>query len=509
MSSKVLILDFGSQYTQLIARRVRELNIYSLIKSYNISIQEIITIKPDAIILSGGPASVKDYGSPRVDTKIFDLKIPILGICYGLQLISYLKGSEILSSKSKEYGAASLKIIKDDILFDNLNKEFKVWMSHGDVVNSLGDGFIKLASTQDLEYAVIKSNDSLIYGMQFHPEVYHTENGTKLLYNFLVKIAKLKTDWLMTSYINSLKKQLKETVEGNVLCAVSGGVDSTVCAVLLKEALGKDKIFPIFINNGLLRKNEAQEVVSLFNKMNIELIYLDETELFLKNLENIEDPERKRKIIGHTFIEVFTKVAKKINANYLAQGTLYPDLIESISVKGPSAVIKTHHNVGGLPKDLKFKLVEPFRELFKDEVRVLGRELGIEENFLMRHPFPGPGLAVRILGDINASRLNILKEADKVFIDSLKESGLYNNIWQAFCVLLPVKSVGVMGDNRTYEFVIVLRAVVSTDGMTADWYGFEKDFLSKVSNSIINKVEGVNRVCLDVSSKPPATIEWE
>ncbi len=507
---KVLILDFGSQYTQLIARRVRELNVYSEILPCNSSMEKIKTYGASAIILSGGPSSVFEEGAPSLDKEVFNLGVPVLGICYGLQLTSHLLGGKVVSSKHREYGRAVLNIIKkDDILFDGIPKNTNVWMSHGDKVEKIPDGFIQLAETNSIPFGAVKSADSKIYGVQFHPEVHHTDFGKNILSNFIFKVSGITASWNMTNFIKMETDRLRDQVKGGVICGVSGGVDSTVCAVLLKNALGDDKVFPVFVNNGLIRKNEAEYVKALFDSMGYKLYYYDETELFLKNLKGVDDPEKKRKIIGHTFIDVFYKASKSFSAEYLAQGTLYPDVIESVSFKGPSATIKTHHNVGGLPDKLNLKLIEPFRELFKDEVREVGRQLGISDEFIMRHPFPGPGLAVRVLGDITKERLDVLRDVDDIFISMLVKNDLYSKIWQAFSVLLPVKSVGVMGDNRTYENVVALRAVTSVDGMTADWYHFPHHFLAEVSNRIINEVKGVNRVCYDISSKPPATIEWE
>ena len=506
---KVLILDFGSQYTQLIARRVRELKVYSEIMPCNAELSKIKEYKPSAIILSGGPSSVFEDQAPSVDKHIFDMGLPVLGICYGLQLTAHLLGGKVVPSKNREYGRAALRIKTKDVLFEGVPDQTNVWMSHGDKVDSVPTGFTALAVTDSVPYAAIRNDKGNIYGVQFHPEVHHSEMGTQMLRNFLFKIAKLEPSWSMSNFIKTEIDKLKETVTGGVICGVSGGVDSTVCAVLLKKALGDDKVFPVFVNNGLLRKNEAEHVQQIFKSMGFKLYYYDETKMFMDNLKGVDDPEKKRKIIGHTFIDVFYKAAKSFNASYLAQGTLYPDVIESVSFRGPSATIKTHHNVGGLPEKLNLKLVEPFRELFKDEVRAVGRELGIPEDFIIRHPFPGPGLAVRVLGDLTTERLDVLRDVDDIYISMLREYDLYNSIWQAFSVLLPVKSVGVMGDNRTYENVVALRAVTSVDGMTADWFHFPHEFLANASNRIINEVKGVNRVCYDISSKPPATIEWE
>ena len=509
MDQKVLILDFGSQYTQLIARRVREHNVYSEILPCTVSISKIKEFKPSAIILSGGPSSVFDKDAPSVDKEIFTLDVPVLGICYGLQLIAHLLGGKVVPSDHREYGRAVLKIKDKDIFFSDIPASSNVWMSHGDRVESLPKGYYVIASSDTVINSAIRNEKGNIYGVQFHPEVHHTDFGKAIISNFLFKVSGLKANWDMKNFIKEEITKLQRDIKGKVICGVSGGVDSTVAAVLLKKALGDDNVYPVFVNNGVLRKNEVESVQKLFSSMGFKLYYYDESELFLNNLKDIEDPEKKRKIIGHTFIDVFYKAAKSFNAEYLAQGTLYPDVIESVSFKGPSATIKTHHNVGGLPEKLHLKLIEPFRELFKDEVRAVGRELGIPDDFIMRHPFPGPGLAVRILGDITKERVTVLQNVDDIFISMLKEHNLYNNIWQAFAVLLPIRSVGVMGDNRTYENVVALRAVTSVDGMTADWYHFPHEFLAKVSNRIINEVKGVNRVCYDISSKPPATIEWE
>lgn len=509
---KVLILDFGSQYTQLIARRIRELRVYSEIQAYDFPIAEIAK-NPDikALVLSGGPASVYDPDAPKCDPGIFDLGLPILGICYGLQLIAYQLGGSVDRAARREYGRADLIIDRDDPLFFEIDSPTVVWMSHGDHLLTVPSGFQAIAHTENSPIAAIGDANRKIYGLQFHPEVNHTVEGNQLLQNFLYKICRFEGDWSPTSFIENTITQIRQTV-GNeqVLCALSGGVDSSVVAVLLHQAIG-ERLTCIFVDTGLLRTREAEEVEKVFREhFHINLISVNCGDLFLDKLSGVTDPEEKRKIIGNTFIEVFESESRKMGRfKYLAQGTLYPDVIESVSFKGPSATIKTHHNVGGLPEKMKFELIEPLRELFKDEVREVGRELGLPEKIIGRHPFPGPGLAIRVIGEITENRLNLLRKADDIFIDELRRENLYNKIWQAFAVLLPIQTVGVMGDERTYENVIALRAVTSSDGMTADWYPLPHPFLSKVSNRIINEIKGINRVVYDVSSKPPATIEWE
>ncbi|OGC79705.1 MAG: glutamine-hydrolyzing GMP synthase [candidate division Zixibacteria bacterium RBG_16_40_9] len=505
----ILILDFGSQYTQLIARRVREQKVFCEIYPGNLLVKSFPK-NLKGIILSGGPSSVFDPEAPLVSKEIFNLKLPVLGICYGLQLTAHLLGGKVVKSQTREYGKAILQIQQDSELFQDCPKTFQVWMSHGDSVISLPDGFKALAKTETLNFAAIENKEKKIYGVQFHPEVIHTENGKKILQNFLFEICKCKGDWTTESFISSSVSRIKEEVDNQkIICAVSGGVDSTVCAALVNQAVGKN-LLGIFVDNGVLRKNEAQEVLEALKKFNLNLIFVDAKRKFLKQLQGVIDPEEKRKIIGKVFIEVFEEEAHKIGeVKFLAQGTLYPDLIESRSFKGPSATIKSHHNVGGLPEVMNLRLVEPLKELFKDEVRELGKKLGLLETLLQRHPFPGPGLAVRVIGEVTENRLNLLREADFIFMEELKSSNLYDQVWQAFCVLLPVQSVGVMGDERTYENVVALRAVTSLDGMTADWAKLPYDLLQKISNRIINEVKGINRVVYDVSSKPPATIEWE
>ncbi|AFH48522.1 GMP synthase ATPase subunit [Ignavibacterium album JCM 16511] len=510
-SELILILDFGSQFTQLITRRIREANVYSEIYSHTIPIEKIKELNPKGIIFSGGPMSVYDDEAPDVDDKIFDLGIPILGICYGLQLISKKLNGKVEKASDREYGRTECEVLKSSVLFKDVKKKSVVWMSHGDNVTEPPSGFKIIAVSKHSPICAIENAERKVYGVQFHPEVHHTEEGVKIIRNFLFEICKCKGDWTPENFVSNSIKEIKAKVgPANVICALSGGVDSTVAAVLVKQAIG-EQLICIHIDTGLMRKNESKEISELFNsKLNLNHIHIDASELFLQKLKNVSDPELKRKIIGNTFIEVFEKEAKKFeNVKFLVQGTLYPDVIESVSVKGASATIKTHHNVGGLPEKMNLSLIEPFRELFKDEVRNVGRALNIPEEFIERHPFPGPGLAVRILGPVDKDKLDILREADDIFIKAIKQHNLYKKIWQAFAVLLPVQSVGVMGDSRTYENVLALRAVTSVDGMTADWFPFEPDFLAEVSNNIINKVRGINRVVYDISSKPPATIEWE
>jgi GMP synthase (glutamine-hydrolysing) len=506
----ILIIDFGSQFTQLITRRIREANVFSEIFPHTITAQKVKEINPKGIILSGGPMSVYDKDAPQVDPEILHLSIPVFGICYGLMLICREFNAIVEPAADREYGKAILEIKNKSGLFRGVKNKSIVWMSHGDYISTKPEGFIVTAVSEHSPFCAI-SNNKNIFGVQFHPEVAHTEEGKKIISNFLFEICNCKGDWTPHNFIESKIEEIRNTAgNSKVICALSGGVDSTVAAVLVKKAIGENLIC-IHVDSGLMRKNESKNVSRMFEKnLNLNYIHVDASAQFLQNLKGISDPESKRKIIGKTFIDIFEVEAKKFkNADFLVQGTLYPDVIESVSVKGASVTIKSHHNVGGLPENMNFKLIEPFRELFKDEVRKVGRELNIPEEFLERHPFPGPGLAVRIIGEINEERLDILREADDIFIQEIKLAGLYNKIWQAFAVLLSVRSVGVMGDSRTYENVLALRAVTSVDGMTADWFRFENDFLSNVSNKISNRVRGINRVVFDISSKPPSTIEWE
>ncbi|MEE4312571.1 MAG: glutamine-hydrolyzing GMP synthase [candidate division KSB1 bacterium] len=507
----ILILDFGSQYTQLIARRIRELGVYSEIRSYNTPLEEIVRLNPKGVVLSGGPSSVYAGNAPLISPDIFKLSIPILGICYGLQLITHLLGGKVGKADHREYGYAELNRLADDALFSGIDPSTAVWMSHGDKLTVMPDDFTILARTKNSPYCVIKHQELPIYGIQFHPEVAHTKQGNIFLKNFIFDICACHGLWTSRSFIEHTVQSIREQVgDEKVLCAVSGGVDSSVAARLMYKAIGK-QLITIFVDNGLLRENEGEEVREMARAHFPENFqYVDAGPRFLEKLREVTDPERKRKIIGETFIRVFEDAAKKAgDIKYLVQGTLYPDVIESVSTKGPSAVIKTHHNVGGLPEDMDLEIIEPLRELFKDEVRNVGKELGLPDHVVGRHPFPGPGLAVRLLGNITEDRLRVLRKADKIFIDELHRTDHYNRTWQAFAVLLPINSVGVMGDERTYENVIALRAVTSRDAMTADWAKLPHSLLDTVANRITNEVKGVNRVVYDISSKPPSTIEWE
>lgn len=509
MQEKILILDFGSQYTQLIARRVRELNVYCEIYPFNHF--PAIDKSVRGVILSGSPFSVYDEKAPVPDLSQIRGKLPLLGVCYGAQFLAYSNGGEVLPSKHREYGRANLEFFDaSSPLFLNISKNSQVWMSHGDTITRLPDNFTIIGSTSDVKAGAYKIEGETSYGIQFHPEVYHSTEGLQMLQNFVVDICGCKQDWTPDSFVETTVAQLRAQIgDDKVLLGLSGGVDSSVAAMLLNKAVGEN-LTCIFVDNGLLRKNEFEDVLESYKHMGLNVIGVDAKDAFLDELEGVSDPEKKRKIIGRVFIETFDKEAHKVqNVKWLAQGTIYPDVIESVSVNGPSATIKSHHNVGGLPDKMKLKIVEPLKLLFKDEVRRVGKAMGLDPLLLGRHPFPGPGLSIRIVGEITREKVRILQEVDHIYINGLREFGLYDKVWQAGAILLPVQTVGVMGDERTYESVVALRAVNSTDGMTADWSHLPYEFLAKISNEIINKVKGVNRVVYDISSKPPATIEWE
>jgi GMP synthase (glutamine-hydrolysing) len=509
----ILVLDFGSQYTQLIARRIRESKVYCEIRPFNLTLEKIQELKPEGIILSGGPASVYQENAPKVDEALFRLPVPCLGICYGMGVLNLAFGGEAGRADRREYGPADLIIDNNGDLFQGFsaNELARVWMSHGDKMTAFPKGWIVLAHSANSPIAAFADPTRRFFGVQFHPEVAHTPRGREVLDNFVFRVCRCRPDWTMEHFIETSVKKIRDQVgAGRVLCALSGGVDSSVAATLIHRAI-KDRLICVFVNNGLLRKNEAERVCALFaERFGGSFRYVDASEQFLAALSGIEDPEIKRKRIGNKFIEVFEEEAGKLGAiQYLAQGTLYPDVIESVSVLGPSATIKSHHNVGGLPTHMKFQLIEPLRELFKDEVRILGKELGLPNEMIQRQPFPGPGLAIRVLGEVTDARLQVLREADVIVLDEITAAGFYEKVWQSFAVLLPVKTVGVVGDERSYENVIALRVVDSQDGMTADWVPLPFDLLGKISNRILNEVRGVNRVVYDISSKPPATIEWE
>jgi GMP synthase (glutamine-hydrolysing) len=508
---KVLILDFGSQYTQLIARKVRELGVYSEILPFSIPPAAIRKEKPSALVLSGGPQSVYGKGAPHPDRDIFSLGLPILGICYGVQLMAYFLGGEVIPSKEREYGFAALRVLDRTGLLAKVKDKEQVWMSHGDRLERVPPGFRLTGSTVNTRAAVIEDRHRKFYGVQFHPEVIHTKEGLKVLGNFLFGEAGLRPDWTISSFVERKVKEIRETVgPGKVICGLSGGVDSLVTSLIIHKAIG-NKLFCIFIDNGLLRGGQYEALMEAFrHKFALKVIGIDASDLFLEKLRGVVSPERKRKTIGRLFIHLFEREAMRLGgAAFLAQGTIYPDVIESNPVKGPSSVIKSHHNVGGLPKGLRFRLIEPLRELFKDEVRALALELGVDAEFIHQHPFPGPGLAVRLIGEVNRESLEILRAADDIVLQEVQRAGIYKKLWQAFAVLLPVRSVGVMGDHRTYHRVVVVRLVQSTDGMTANWYPAPPRLMARISTRIVNEVRGVNRVVYDVTTKPPGTIEWE
>jgi len=512
MAQQVAVLDFGSQYTQVIARRLRECQVYSKVFRYDTSADVLKAEGIRAVIISGGPSSVLAPNAPMPDKAIFEMGVPVLGICYGIQLLGHLLGGEVLKSNEREYGRGKLVVDKESPLFNGIKKEIQVWNSHGDKLTRLPEGFHSIGKTENSDFAAIENPERRFYGLQFHPEVFHSEQGTDIIRNFLFDICGCTGDWTMAHYIDRSIETIRKTVgDKNVILGLSGGVDSSVAAALIQRAIG-DQLTCVFVDNGLLRKNEVAAVEKLYgDHYNINVVVSRTADIFLDRLAGITDPEQKRKIIGNTFVEVFEMEVGKIGeVDFLAQGTIYPDIIESVPIDGnPAALIKSHHNVGGLPERMRMKILEPLNELFKDEVRRLGEELGLPKSVVWRQPFPGPGLAVRIIGDITRENLNILREADAILMEEMKAADLYYKVWQSFCVFLPVRTVGVMGDERTYDHVIALRIVESIDAMTADWANLPHELLQKISNRIINEVKGVNRVVLDISSKPPSTIEWE